>query len=536
MVSAESSSSKEEKTIVSGLVFGTVAMLMTRWRRQASSSEDLLRNDTSGIIDTDDDISAATSAYIGGGGGGDDRHDGYYTDEDEKFVQAIPKIELHVHLDGSFDPIQLWDHLQSNPELIMCLPVSKHLPWNDKDEPPLRLRDMIQDCQTSNDYRKLCTCRRRYRSLRQSSSTKKFQEMDGNAAGGATKNTSTSTTNTHSIVAAMMRKREKPKGTLQDMLTCFEFFLPLVYNNFSLLESLAYDFVKRQYEQNVVYSEVRYSPHYFAEDAYQAHAAVTLGLRRGCKEFNSVGQNGDKGGGEFVVNQILCAINFNPEWSTEILQMAKKFQNDSPCAVVGIDVASGEDHFNVDSPLRQGHFDMCQQAQESNINVTIHAGETPSSAQNVVTAIEQYGAKRIGHAYRITDHPEILDIVRSRNIHLEVCPTSSVETGGWEKTTWMNHPANTFQEWKISQSLSSDDPAVFNTSLTWQYRIAIKKMGWSKHDLAQMTHDAVDASFLSIEEKHRLKHRLQRWYDSYKIKKTSHIQHSTKYNDRVHYE
>ena len=53
--------------------------------------------------------------------------------------------------------------------------------------------------------------------------------------------------------------------SLNEMLNCFEVFLPLVRGNLSLIEQLSYDFCQRQWEQNVVYCEVRYSPHLLAE-------------------------------------------------------------------------------------------------------------------------------------------------------------------------------------------------------------------------------------------------------------------------------
>ncbi len=49
------------------------------------------------------------------------------------------------------------------------------------------------------------------------------------------------------------------------MLNCFEVFLPLVRGNLQLIEQLSYDFCQRQWEQNVIYCEVRYSPHLLAE-------------------------------------------------------------------------------------------------------------------------------------------------------------------------------------------------------------------------------------------------------------------------------
>ena len=79
------------------------------------------------------------------------------------------------------------------------------------------------------------------------------------------------------------------------MIICFEYFIPIVRGDLTLIESLAYDFVKRQSVQNVVYTEVRYSPHLLAGggdytgtdkvDAEPVLDAVTKGLRRGEKEF-----------------------------------------------------------------------------------------------------------------------------------------------------------------------------------------------------------------------------------------------------------
>jgi hypothetical protein len=104
-------SDDDTKSLVSLAMFGAVAIMVTRMHRQASSSEDL------------------------GGWGLDEEQT-----ELEQFVQSVPKIELHVHLDGSFDPHHLWAHLQKNPHLLQCFPVEKKLPWEKPDAPPLPVR------------------------------------------------------------------------------------------------------------------------------------------------------------------------------------------------------------------------------------------------------------------------------------------------------------------------------------------------------------------------------------------------------------
>jgi hypothetical protein len=57
----------------------------------------------------------------------------------EQFIRQLPKVELHVHLDGSFDTDVLWQYLQqtSDQQLLGCLPVTTTLPW-DQSQYPVR--------------------------------------------------------------------------------------------------------------------------------------------------------------------------------------------------------------------------------------------------------------------------------------------------------------------------------------------------------------------------------------------------------------
>ena len=389
-----------------------------------------------------------------------------YHDEDELFVQGFPKIELHVHLDGTFDPDFLFRYMQEHPDSIYCLPVASDLPWEPGRKLPVRA--MVQECETSRDYHQLCTCRG-YRSLKA-------------------------------------------------MLNCFEIFLPLVRGNLELMEQLAFDFCQRQWEQHCVYSEVRYSPHLLAEGfeigndgkttnesgPERVFQAVTKGLRRGCKQF------------DITVNQILCGIAWRPEWAMSTLDLAKKYRNDFPCAAVGVDIAAGEEHFDEKNfpHLYQPHFDMIQEAKKCNVPITLHAGESTDLAQeNVRQAILKYGASRIGHGYRMVESPELMKLVKDSQCHVEVCPTSSDETGGWqyEEKDWSRHPCVTMLDHGVSLSLSSDDPAVFHTSLAWQYRTGLAKIGLTRQDIIQSNLDAIDAAFCPEEQKVALRERVKEY-------------------------
>ena len=383
-----------------------------------------------------------------------------YDHDEEVFIQELPKVELHVHLDGSFDPHYLWKYMKEHPESLYCLPVQADLPWDDSQT--LLVRQKVQDCQSPEDFHKLCTCRG-YRSLKA-------------------------------------------------MLNCFEFFLPLVRRNVDLLEQLAFDFVQRQWEQNIVYTEVRYSPCLLAEEYQKSDEdspfspediflAITQGLRRGTEQFG------------ITVNQILSAITWQPDWAATTLDLAHKYRESYPCAVVGVDVAAGEEHFDsVNFPqLYQPHYDMIQKAKELEIPITIHAGEVPTkdALSNAHRAVQEYGARRIGHGYRVASSAEIMAEFKEKGIHIEVCPTSSVETGGWMyeegQKDWREHPVIPMIEHGLSVSFNSDDPSVFHTSLAWQYRVALAKMELTRDHLVRSNLHAIDAAFCSDDEKLRLR-------------------------------
>lgn len=220
--------------------------------------------------------------------------------------------------------------------------------------------------------------------------------------------------------------------------------------------------------------------------------AVTRGLRRGEKDF------------KVTVNQILCCITWRPDWAKDVVDLANQHRSDYPCAVVGVDIAAGEDHFDASTPYHAEHLAAMKRAQELGLCITMHAGEV-GGGENVRAAIAEYGATRIGHAYRIDD--DLMKELAEKNIHVEVCPTSSWETGGWEsdEKDWTQHPCVRMMEHGVSVSFNSDDPAVFNTSLSWQYRTVVGKIKLQKETLVTSTQSAIDAAFCSKEEKHRLR-------------------------------
>ncbi|MGK3733620.1 MAG: adenosine deaminase [Bacillariaceae sp.] len=80
-------------------------------------------------------------------------------------------------------------------------------------------------------------------------------------------------------------------------------------------------------------------------------------------------------------------------------------------------------------------------------------------------------------------------------------------------------------------SLSSDDPAVFNTSLTWQWRIGLKKLGWNYDDVFDILDDTINASFAPEDQKEKIRREIQK----FKAAPEHLLQQNPNFDDRVQY-
>lgn len=128
-----------------------------------------------------------------------------------------------------------------------------------------------------------------------------------------------------------------------------------------------------------------------------------------------------------------------------------------------------------------------------NANITIHAGEA-AGPENIWQAIEDLGAKRIGHGFRSIEDPELLKYLVKRNIHLEVCPTSNVLTQC--VPCLKEHPIIALMHEGVSVSINTDDPGIFGISIPSEVEACQKELGLTVTELKRCSENARKASFL----------------------------------------
>lgn len=122
-----------------------------------------------------------------------------------------------------------------------------------------------------------------------------------------------------------------------------------------------------------------------------------------------------------------------------------------------------------------------------------HAGETVGP-QSMWGALNTLHAVRIGHGVRCLEDPALVEELRRRQIPLEVCPTSNVCLK--VVPDFASHPLPKLLEEGLYVTLNSDDPPMFNTTLTEEYQKSAEAFGFDVNTIETLVFNALRASFL----------------------------------------
>ncbi len=277
--------------------------------------------------------------------------------------------------------------------------------------------------------------------------------------------------------------------SLSDFLGCFENFYPVLQYP-GAIERIAYELCEDLAEAGVIYAETRFAPVLLQEEGASIKEMVDAalrGLNRGEKDF------------DIPVNLILCAYRGTPsEASVEVVELASEYRDRG---IVGLDFAGDESQYEA-----REHMEALELARENNLPLTIHAGEA-GGVENIREALE-LGADRIGHGVRLEDDPELLQEVVDKEIPLEQCLTSNLQTQAVASIE--KHPFPEFLQQGIKVTLNTDDPRVSNTDINKEFLLASEEFGLSLADLKQILLNSVGAAFTTQKIKKSLRERISR--------------------------
>jgi adenosine deaminase/aminodeoxyfutalosine deaminase len=248
-------------------------------------------------------------------------------------------------------------------------------------------------------------------------------------------------------------------------------------------ELVTYRLMQKLRQQNVVHAEVYVSVgviRWRGQPVEPIFEGMERGRERGQRDF-----------GVSLLWIFDAVRHFGPQAASEVFDLAARLRQRN---VVGIGIGGDEAR----GPA-EGFRDLYKKAADNGLRLTAHAGET-TGPESVWGALN-IGAERIGHGLSAASDPELMEVMAQKQVPVEMCITSNLRTGASKKM--QEHPVKKFFDEGLMITLSTDDPAMFQTSLNKEFEIAQQEFSFSEDHLRELARNSIEASFLPVEKKLR---------------------------------
>ncbi|WP_219924237.1 adenosine deaminase [Nocardioides campestrisoli] len=169
--------------------------------------------------------------------------------------------------------------------------------------------------------------------------------------------------------------------------------------------------------------------------------------------------------------------------------------------VVGI----GLDYAEVNGP--PGRFvEAFQLAGRAGLERTAHSESGPPG--HVLTLLDDLGCSRVDHGYHVVDDPEITARCVAEQIPFTCTPVSS-DIGRYSGSGDGSHlRIKEMVDAGLRVTIDSDDPPMFGTDPTHDFRVLAHALGYGRDQLAAFTDNAVEACWLDETDKAALRRRV----------------------------
>jgi adenosine deaminase len=268
----------------------------------------------------------------------------------------------------------------------------------------------------------------------------------------------------------------------------------LLMQDEAALKLVTEDLFQQLQADGIVYAEIRFAPLLHLEGGLTAERVVEIvdgAVERGSLETG------------VEARLILCTLrHFDAEQSMKTAKLIEAYKGSR---VVALDLAGDEAGFPITA-----HIKAYEYARQHNLFRTAHAGEA-LGPESVWETLQLLNPTRIGHGIRSIEDPELVQYLRQKRIHLEVCPASNVQIMP-SVADLEQHPIDRLYRSGVSLNINTDTRMLTPTTLTREYEEVSRVFGWGREEFYRTNRMAVEAAFVDDGVKTRLRQELGRGF------------------------
>lgn len=260
------------------------------------------------------------------------------------------------------------------------------------------------------------------------------------------------------------------------------------------LELVTQDLFNQLKADNVIYAEIRFAP---LEHTRESLSATEVVEAVNDAVSTQIAETGIQAG------VILCTLrHYSKNQSMKTAKLVNQHRNSH---VAGFDIAGDEAGYPIGNHISAFEF-----ANSKGLNCTAHAGEA-RGADSVWETLEYFNPSRLGHGVRSIEDKKLMAHLVESNIHLEVCPTSNVQTDVYESIE--DHKINQLLEAGLSLGVNTDTRTISDVTLADEYQTMEKVFDWKQSTLFNANMEAANHAFTDDKTKSWLRAKLKQAYN-----------------------
>jgi adenosine deaminase len=162
---------------------------------------------------------------------------------------------------------------------------------------------------------------------------------------------------------------------------------------------------------------------------------------------------------------------FNHQENAGVIRKAIKYKDRG---VVGIDLAGPIQRTEQSQRFKPADIaDLVEEARAAGLGITVHTGEA-TGLDEMWEVVEKLKPDRIGHGFACVKDEKLMKTLRERNIILELCPTSNLNTSLIKNMAEFGTIIKTLQTHQVPFTINTDGPEMQHISMRSEYALLLQ--------------------------------------------------------------